>query len=105
MSTSILSLSLALAACSVASTTAHGQDHTWVESPVTGHWYAWQDGLTWNEAEAIGQAWGGHLVAMQSASENSWVFNQFYAGTSPVIYIGLSRNGGWNTWTTGEPVT
>ncbi|MCB1207841.1 MAG: DUF11 domain-containing protein [Verrucomicrobiales bacterium] len=62
---------------------------------------------TWEQCEAEAVSYGGHLVSINSANENDWVFETFSRSAS--TYIGLRQNplqsnteprGGW-TWMDG----
>lgn len=78
----------------------------WVE--YNGHRYALSFTRgTWEQCEAEAVSYGGHLVSINSAAENDWVFDTL--GRSDSIYIGLRQNplqanvepnGGW-TWMDG----
>lgn len=51
---------------------------TWVQWPVNNHLYAVivvPDGISWSDANAAAQALQGHLVSVNSAAENDFVFN------------------------------
>ncbi len=79
---------------------------TWME--YSGHRY----GLSftrgnWEQTELEGVSYGGHLVSLNSAAENNWVFDAL--GRDPLTFIGLRQNplqtnvepnGGW-TWMDG----
>lgn len=82
----------------------------------TGHWYEpvlVPAGITWDDADAAAQSQGGHLAALTSSAENSFVFSLI---DTPDYWTGLSIHsdrlgpwlGGysnspetWN-WVTGE---
>lgn len=62
---------------------------------------------TWEQTEMEGVSYGGHLVSLNSAAENNWVFDAL--GRGPGTFIGLRQNplqtnvepnGGW-TWMDG----
>jgi uncharacterized repeat protein (TIGR01451 family) len=62
---------------------------------------------TWEQCEAEAVSYGGHLVSLNSAAENDWVFDAL--GRGALTYIGLRQNplqtnvepnGGW-TWMDG----
>jgi len=71
-----------------------------------GHWYEIGQSNTWNDAEANAQSsYGGHLVTINNAAEQSWLESQF--GTQEWLWIGLNDaavEGTW-VWTSGEAVT
>ena len=74
----------------------------------------------WAEAEAEAQSLGGHLVTINDAAENRWVFETFaplaeaYASANDLpdqgrmsLWIGLTdlqKEGSW-VWASGEPVS
>lgn len=58
---------------------------------------------TWHEAEAHAQSLGAHLVAINDATENSWLVSTF--GGSEVLWMGATDEaveGAW-VWTNGDP--
>jgi Ca2+-binding RTX toxin-like protein len=74
--------------------------------------YVIVQGPTWEEAEANAQALGGHLVTINDAEENEWLYNNFGIGN----WIGLSDkevegvftwasgdNSSFRNWAAGEP--
>lgn len=78
----------------------------WVERG--GHRYAMSFTIgNWEQTETEAVSYGGHLVSINSAEENEWVFDAFGRGAN--TYIGLRQNplqsnveprGGW-TWMDG----
>jgi hypothetical protein len=71
-----------------------------------GHSYELAPGaMQWNDAEAWAVSQGGHLVAVNSQSEQDFLLQSF--GAVLPYWIGLSdqSTGIWNTWSDGEPVT
>lgn len=83
-------------------------------NPATGSYYFRLHGSTWPEAEASAVALGGHLVTIETAAEDQWVFTNMF-GQAGALWIGLHRdeNGdfGWSSyspstyrhWAPGEP--
>ncbi len=69
-----------------------------------GHWYARiNESITWEEAEAVCVALGGHLACINSEAENTFVFDQF--ATDRYCWLGATdagHEGEWR-WLTGEP--
>ncbi|NUN12744.1 MAG: hypothetical protein HUU55_03830 [Myxococcales bacterium] len=66
--------------------------------------------VNFNTAEAECQAWGGHLVTIESAAENSFIANQVNAGCpapAKTALIGLNDviTEGKYVWTNGDPLT
>lgn len=79
----------------------------------TGHYYGLSTGIkNWVEAEAEAVSLGGHLVTINDAAEQSWLFTQMFTQFSgDYLWIGLHQTlgssepaGGW-VWISGEPVT
>ena len=77
-------------------------------NPANNHTYLLlaQDNWSGSEAEAV--TLGGHLVTINDADENQWVFDTFSQDRN--LWIGLYQpagspepDGGW-TWISGEPV-
>ena len=65
--------------------------------------YVIVEGPSWEEAEANAVALGGHLVTINDAEENAWIYNNFGIGK----WIGLSdkESEGIYKWTSGEDFT
>lgn len=95
---------------------ASAQQLDWIRSPLNGRWYAENRALTtWSTAEAVAQAFGGHLVTIRSQAENDWLEQQFFSALtlpSAFHWIGLRQAavpqqsepaGGWG-WASGEPL-
>jgi len=67
----------------------------WVANPDNGHVYtviaAATHGNNWNNAEALAQRWGAHLVTVNDAAENAWINNEanLNTGGEPYKYIGM----------------
>ena len=84
-----------------------------IAGPVTnaanGHVYYLLAQSTWNESEAEARDLGGHLVTINDAAENQWVFTNFstVAGTNRNLWIGLAdaQQSGQFVWISGQPVT
>lgn len=87
---------------------------SWTTNPANGHLYSWFDSNRWTDAENIAVAEGGHLVTINNATENDWVFQWLQTDTPADVYkawIGLYQlpgspepAGGW-VWSSGEFVT
>jgi len=64
----------------------------------------------WAESEAAAIQLGGHLVTINDAAENQWVFNTFsnVGGVGEYLWLGLNNLAHPGTsqfeWTSGEPV-
>ncbi len=76
-----------------------------------GHTYYYlRDTLTWEQAQAVAEEVGGHLVTIGSDAENSFVVELLRRETganAPAAWIGFSdhlQESRWR-WVTGEPVT
>src|SRR4030095_15865724 len=78
-------------------------------NPGNGHIYYLTAATNWNAAEALALSVGGHLVTINNAAEDAWVFGQFssFGGTPRPLWIGLTdaAQEGVFTWVSGEPVT
>jgi FG-GAP repeat/Lectin C-type domain len=76
----------------------------WTLSPLNGNWYSPLDPLTWTDAEAQAQSWGGHLATVRSQAENDWLRDNF--ATTDTIWIGYTDQVAEGTfeWSSGEPV-
>src|SRR5262245_21834267 len=71
--------------------------HTYMLSPA---------GMNWQAAQAYSRSLGGHLVAINDASEQIFVQTAFGGPQTPPYWIGLSDHeieGVWK-WDSGEPV-
>jgi subtilisin-like proprotein convertase family protein len=84
----------------------------------TGHYYYMLGSTNWTTSEFWAQQLGGHLVTLDTANEQNWVFDTFanYGGTNRNLWIGLNDvanppNLVWSSlapviytnWLTGEP--
>ena len=81
------------------------QADAWVYNPGNGHYYRLTGPLTWFDAEAQAQDWGGHLVTLDNAGEELWIKDTF--GRYEHFWIGFSdikEEGVW-VWSSGAPVT
>jgi len=85
-----------------------GGQLVWIYNPATGNEYALSPPLLWQEAEDLAVVNGGHLVAINSAAENDWIYeNVLPADVQGAMWIGLTdrvTEGTW-VWTSGDPVT
>ncbi len=83
-----------------------------IVNPANGNTYYFLDVALWPNAEAEANSLGGHLVTINDADEQDWVFDTFVA-TIPAsaprdqIWIGLNdaSQEGTFVWSSGEPVT
>ncbi|MCA9447227.1 MAG: hypothetical protein KC931_08920, partial [Candidatus Omnitrophica bacterium] len=75
----------------------------WRENTQNGHWYRLTEpDLSWLEAESQAQSKGGHLVTINDATEQEWIYNHF--ADSKRIWIGftdMGQEGHW-TWLTND---
>ena len=84
---------------------ALAEEDPWVVNPANGHSYRLTEPMSWFDAEAQAQAWGGHLVTLNNAAEETWIkdtfgrFEHFWIGFSDIAEEGI-----W-VWSSGEPVT
>lgn len=80
----------------------------WVQNPGNGHYYALTnssaavDSMTWMEAEALAVSYGGHLVTINDATEQQWIYTNFGQNTSPWIGLTDKENEGEWKWSSGE---
>ncbi len=80
-----------------------------VSNPANGHTYYLLAPTNWPAAEAAAVSLGGHLVTINDAEENTWVFNNFstFGGGDHPLWIGLTdqeTEGEWR-WISGERAT
>jgi len=74
-----------------------------------GHTYYLLQASSWQAAERKAQELGGHLIAINDAAENAWVFTTFasHEGVLRMLWLGLTdaaREGRF-AWTSGERTT
>ncbi len=106
MKTTILSFCIAAFALS-----AHGTlISDFIKNPSNGNYYALVDcQSSWDTAEAQAQILGGHLVSINDAQEQNWVYSQFsnFGGVKRDLWIGLTDkdSSGKFVWINGDPVT
>lgn len=84
---------------------ATAQTEPWVNNYVNGHSYRLTEPLSWFDAEAQAQAWGGHLVTLDNAEEEFWIKNTF--GRAEHFWIGFNdivEECTW-VWASGTPVS
>ena len=77
----------------------------WTMNPANGYSYRLTEHMSWMEAEAQAQEWGGHLVTLNSWEEELWIKETF--GENEHIWIGfndIDEEGIW-VWSSGDPVT
>jgi len=68
----------------------------WITNPGNGHQYKLTAIMTWAEAQAQAQAWGGYLTTINDAAENEWVRANFtFAGK---IFLGANDLSSEGTW-------
>lgn len=62
-----------------------------VINPANGHSYYLLTSATWTASEAQAVTLGGHLATIDSAAENTWVYNSFanFGGVNRNLWIGL----------------
>jgi hypothetical protein len=79
-----------------------------IYDPATTHTYYLLSPDTWNNAELFSQTLGGHLLTINDAAENNWVYANFISGNPDLNpWTGLNDIGSpgvWH-WASGEPVT
>lgn len=72
-------------------------------NPANGNTYNLLSSSTWTEAEASAILLGGHLVSINDAAENDWVFHTF--GENRNLWIGLNEDATGFHWSDGDAVT
>ena len=62
--------------------------------PATGHYYYLLGATNWTVSEFWAKQLGGHLVTLDTANEQNWVFDNFanYGGRSRNLWLGLTNN-------------
>ena len=85
-----------------------------ITNPANGHTYVLLDAKSWGASETEAQQLGGHLVTIDNAAEQVFVWDHFGAGGQRSLWIGLWQDrrdptysepfGGWR-WATGERLT
>jgi Lectin C-type domain len=79
-----------------------------IVNPDNRHTYLLLATDTWAGSEGEAISLGGHLVTINNASEQTWVFQKFssYLGLERLLWIGLNdvANEGTFVWSSGEPV-
>lgn len=80
-----------------------------ITNPANGHHYYLLSPNSHTASEAKARTLGGHLVTINNAAENQWVFNTFsyFGQIHRCLWIGLrdvSQAGNW-CWESGEAVT
>jgi hypothetical protein len=77
-------------------------------NPANGHSYYLLTAARWDEAELYSQSLGGHLVTLNNAAENNWVYDNMISGHPDLNpWIGLNDIGSpgvWH-WASGETAT
>jgi len=98
--------SFALSTALLAAASAQALGTTGITGDFGGHHYIELEASTWTDAEAAAIALGGHLAAVNSAAENSFLNSTF--GLDHALWIGFLRYGpnpGDFAWTNGDAVT
>ena len=77
-----------------------------VINPDTGHSYYLLTQNNWTGSEAEALTLSGHLVTINDAAENSWIFSNF-SQPGRVLWLGLNdaATAGKFVWTSGQAVT
>jgi len=104
-----ITLFAAVSLCAAA-TLAHADILTGpVVNPANGHRYYLLEQDTWTNSEAVAQTLGGHLVTINDAAENDWVFDTFadFDDIDRNLWIGLNdtENEGDFVWAGGDAST
>jgi uncharacterized delta-60 repeat protein len=76
-----------------------------IVNPVNGHTYYLLSQDTWTSSEARARVLGGHLVTINDATENQWVYDTF-DGATRSLWIGLTDlvKEGTFVWVNGQVV-
>src|SRR3954468_2122305 len=79
-----------------------------VFNPANGHNYYVLSPATWNDAESFSESLGGHLLTINDAAENNWVYANIISGHPDLNpWTGLNDIGSpgvWH-WISGEAAT
>jgi hypothetical protein len=77
-----------------------------VVNPANNHVYYLLAPTTWTASQAQALTLGGHLVTINDAAENAWVYATF-GGLDRPLWLGLTDHvvEGTFAWISGEPVT
>lgn len=77
-----------------------------IDNPANGLTYYLLTSATWTASEAEAVGLGGHLVTINGAAENAWVYSTFgsFGGVGRGLWIGLTdrTTEGTFTWVSGE---
>ena len=101
MKRALLGLSLALA---FAGTAARGATVVSgpIVNPANNHTYYLLSADTWTNSEAFAQTLGGHLVTINDAAENTFVYQNFAQGRNVWIGYNDQQTEGTFVWASGE---
>ena len=77
-----------------------------IVNPTNGHSYYLLEQDTWTNSEAFAQSLGGHLVTINDAEENQWVYDTFasFGNVDRNLWIGFNdvADEGTFVWSSGE---
>lgn len=82
------------------------KEGVWVINPENGHAYKKISCKDWHDAQQIAIEQDAHLVSINNAAEQAWIYSIFGQKETP-FWIGLNdveKEGRWQ-WDSGEPVT
>ncbi len=69
----------------------------WIQNPHNGHCYKLTEPMTWEEGRILAQSLDAHLVSIEDASENTWIYHTFgVVGGS--FYIGANDKAVEGQW-------
>ncbi|MEI6077722.1 MAG: LamG-like jellyroll fold domain-containing protein, partial [Verrucomicrobiota bacterium] len=70
----------------------------------TGHYYYLLGATNWTTSEFWATQLGGHLVTVNTANEQNWVFDNFanYGGVNRNLWIGLTNGAAKFKWASGQ---
>src|SRR5262245_18751352 len=78
-----------------------------ITNPANGHQYYLLAPASWTDSKAEAVSLGGHLVTINDAAENQFVFAQFttYGGVQRALWIGLNDQDveGTFVWASNDP--
>lgn len=78
-------------------------DLSWHHNPHNGHWYRLTEAGSWSAVRDAARRDGGELVAVNDASEQSWLWNTFGPRNLWIGLEDLDRDGTFE-WLSGEPL-
>lgn len=75
-----------------------------ITNPANGHDYYLLEASTWTAAEAEAVSLGGHLVTINDAAEDDWIYtSELGSAHNWIGFTDAAQEGNW-VWISGEPV-